>query len=244
MNALTDPCCLPGALDFTFDNGVAGLLRQAPLFSHLADDLLAQLATQATRRTLARGELLFVEGDDADRVYLLLDGSVQFFVTDGQGRRLVNAVARAGAMPGLVSYIDCMAQECGCVSDEAALLLEFGRDMLCRFFGSVDGLPSCPRVRGELMFRLVGIIRQLTKQTRQLALMDVYTRVRLLFERMSVEEGGVCMLRKPLTQQDIADMIGASREMVARILKELVFGGYIRQENRRIIIERPLPENF
>ncbi len=220
------------------------LLGQAPLFAHLDETALCHLAGLARRVSLSRGDLLFAEDDGADSVYLLLSGSVQFYVTDGQGRRLVNAIASAGAMPGLVSYIDCLPQECGCVADEAVELLVFERAQLNDFFGSSDGLPTCPRVRGELMFRLVGIIRQLTRQTRQLALMDVYTRVRLLFERLSVQQGGECRLNKVLTQQEIADMIGASREMVARILKELVFGGYIRQENRRIVIERPLPDNF
>mgnify|MGYP000458632161 FL=1 len=91
---------------------------------------------------------------------------------------------------------------------------------------------------------LARIVRRLSNTMKSLALLDVYGRVRALFESLLVEVDGQEMIDQPLTQQAIADRVGSSREMIARILKELVFGGYIRLENKKIIILQKLPERF
>ncbi len=91
---------------------------------------------------------------------------------------------------------------------------------------------------------LVARSRQLTESVKNLALKDVYSRVRLLFEDLSVEREGQVLIEEPMTQQAIADRVGSSREMVARIMKELVFGGYIRVDNKRLVIVQKLPEAF
>ncbi|OHX11460.1 Crp/Fnr family transcriptional regulator [Chromobacterium sphagni] len=223
---------------------VTQLLRQTPLFGHLTDeDLDAALEASATVR-LARGEALYMEGGASDAVYLLLAGCMQVFVADGCGKKYVLQMAMPGGMLGMESFVDGGERSNSAVADEESVLLMFSREMLGRLFDSEDGLPGCDKVRSSIMCYLVSLVRHMTTLARNLALLDVYGRVRILINQMLIEQDGVLILRKQLTQQEIADQIGSSREMVARILKELIYGHYIRMENRRIVVLKMLPENF
>jgi CRP/FNR family cyclic AMP-dependent transcriptional regulator len=100
-----------------------------------------------------------------------------------------------------------------------------------------------PDVAMELILSLIRRVRILTRAVGNLAMLDVYGRVARLLLDLAVEEDGVLVVGEKLTQQDMANRVGASREMVNRILRDLKTGGYIRQEPDRIVISRkpPLP---
>jgi CRP/FNR family cyclic AMP-dependent transcriptional regulator len=87
-------------------------------------------------------------------------------------------------------------------------------------------------------------VRALTSNVKSLALLDVYGRVaRTLLDLAENVDGQMIIVQK-LTHQDIADMVGASREMVSRILKDLVSGGYITIKNKRFTINEKLPQGW
>nr|WP_233158580.1 Crp/Fnr family transcriptional regulator [Chromobacterium sp. ASV5] len=199
---------------------------------------------RAEAKRLIKGEVLYTDQSASESVYLLLAGSVQLFVSDGGAKRYVLQTLVAGDLLGMDSYIDAGMRGNSCIADEDTLLLEFHRADLAGLFDSADGLPRCEKVRSKIMCYLVSLLRRVTTLARNLALLDVYGRVRILINQMLIEQDGVMILRKQLTQQEIADQIGSSREMVARILKELVYGRYICMDNRRIVVLKPLPENF
>src|SRR5690625_5069666 len=95
------------------------------------------------------------------------------------------------------------------------------------------------------MHSLIQRVRQLTRAARSLALQDVYGRVAQLLTQLAVPgENGTARVPERLTQQDIADRVGASREMVARILKDLTIGHYIRWEARHIVLQTRLPRHY
>ncbi|ATP29342.1 Crp/Fnr family transcriptional regulator [Chromobacterium violaceum] len=220
------------------------MLRQTPLFGHLTDEMLERTLECSETVRLGKGESLYVEGDESDSVGLLVAGSMQLFVADEGGKKYILQMAMPGGMVGMESFVDGGCRSSNAVADEDCVLLMFSREVLKGLFDSEDGLPGCERVRGNIMCYLVSLVRHMTTLARNLALLDVYGRVRILINQMLIEQDGVLMLRKQLTQQEIADQIGSSREMVARILKELVYGHYIRLENRRIVVLKMLPENF
>ncbi|POZ63388.1 Crp/Fnr family transcriptional regulator [Chromobacterium alticapitis] len=220
------------------------MLRQTPLFGHLTEESMTRALSEAEAVRLGRGDSLYAEGEASDEVYLLLSGCMQSCVAGPAGKRYVLQMAMPGDMLGMESFVDGDIRNSSAVADEDSQLLKFSRTRLCALFGSEDGLPDCDKVRGSIMRYLVSLVRHMTTLARNLALLDVYGRVRILINQMLVEQDGVLMLRKQLTQQEIADQIGSSREMVARILKELVYGHYIRVENRRIVVLKMLPENF
>ena len=92
--------------------------------------------------------------------------------------------------------------------------------------------------------RLMHRVRALTQNVRSLALLDVYGPVARLLLELAIEQEGRLVVTENLTQKDIADRIGSSREMVNRIFKELVAGGYIALENKRIVIAKDLPQRW
>jgi CRP/FNR family cyclic AMP-dependent transcriptional regulator len=110
------------------------------------------------------------------------------------------------------------------------------------FNGVLDEHPNIAR---QLISNLAGRVRKLTADVKSLALQDVYGRVANVLMDLSEERGdGTLYIPEKLTQQDIADRVGASREMVARILKDLTIGEYIRFEGRHIIINTRLPAKY
>jgi CRP/FNR family transcriptional regulator, cyclic AMP receptor protein len=94
----------------------------------------------------------------------------------------------------------------------------------------------------HLTHKLMHMVRRLTEQVKSLALQDVYGRIVRLLTDLSDEAGYERVLRYKLTQQDIADRVGSSREMVNRIMKELAAGGYVvADDTHRLVIRRKLP---
>jgi len=84
----------------------------------------------------------------------------------------------------------------------------------------------------------------LSENVKNLALLDVYGRVAKTLLSLAHEQDGKLIIAERLTQQDIANRVGASREMVARIMKDLVSGQYITVDNKRIQINEKLPEHY
>jgi CRP/FNR family cyclic AMP-dependent transcriptional regulator len=98
-----------------------------------------------------------------------------------------------------------------------------------------------PAMALTIMRGLARRLRELTENVRSLALMDVYGRVARLLLEMAEESDKKMVIKQRLTQRDIASMVGASREMVSRILRDLSIGGYITVENKIITINERLP---
>ena len=106
-------------------------------------------------------------------------------------------------------------------------------------------LEDHPGITQQLISNLAGRVRKLTADVKSLALQDVYGRVANVLMDLAEERGdGTLFIPEKLTQQDIADRVGASREMVARILKDLTIGEYIRFEGRHIVINTRLPAKY
>ena len=89
--------------------------------------------------------------------------------------------------------------------------------------------------------KLIRMVRRLTEQVKSLALQDVYGRIVRLLTELSEPAGEERVLRHKMTQQDIADRVGSSREMVNRVMKELTAGGYVSIREGRQVIHRKLP---
>ena len=107
-----------------------------------------------------------------------------------------------------------------------------------------DFVASNPAFAQSLIDKLIRRVRALTESVKSLALMDVYGRVaRLLLEMAEERDGGLAISQR-LTQQDIANRIGASREMVSRILKDLSTGGYLTQSRNGIVLHRKPPAHW
>ncbi|GAA5785426.1 Crp/Fnr family transcriptional regulator [Chitiniphilus shinanonensis] len=220
------------------DPTVRIFLSQIPIFEGFSDTDLEVVMQAAVKRQLPKGSFLFREGDPAEAMYLQMEGRTRSFTSDNQGKEFVFQIGEPGDVYGEISMIDDEPRSWSVqVEDDSTFIMFSKQDFR-------TALETYPQLKDKLILNLSRIIRRLSLTMKNLALLDVYGRVRALFEEMAQDYEDHWMIPEPLTQQAIADRVGSSREMIARILKELVFGGYVKLENKRIIILQKLPERF
>ncbi|GAB7126706.1 Crp/Fnr family transcriptional regulator [Amantichitinum ursilacus] len=222
------------------DTTLKNFLSNIPAFEDFSEEDLEVVLQAAVKRHLPKGTFLFREGDPGEAMYLLVEGRTRSFTSDNQGKEFVFLIGEPGDVFGEVSMIDDSPRSWSAQVEEDSTFLMFTKQ---DFRTAMD---AYPQLKDKLILNLARMVRNLSATMKNLALLDVYGRVRALFEGLPQEEqeGGVVMITEPLTQQAIADRVGSSREMIARILKELVFGGYVRLENKRIILLQKMPERF
>ena len=200
--------------------------------------LLRDIARQGGVKPYPAHAVLINEGDSSDSVYIVLSGRVKVYSTNAEGREVVIATHGPGEYVGELSLdggtrsTSVMTLEpttCSVVS--AANLREF--------------IATHPDFASHLILKLIRSVRQATESVKSLALEDVYERVvRLLADLSDPEQDGRRRVRERLTQQDIADRVGASREMVSRIFKDLTAGGYMAVETGRIVVLKKPPAGW
>jgi CRP/FNR family cyclic AMP-dependent transcriptional regulator len=204
----------------------------------LSAQLLAQLTTRGNPRTYQRGEVLFEEGSRSDSLFILLSGELKVFTRGDHGRELVYNVMRSGEFFGELS-LDGGPRSASVKAVTTSICVVVGREQFRDF------LTTYPEFAESLVLKLIARVRHATEQLRSVALKDVYGRVVTLLNELAVERNGLRSLDRSVTQQEIADLVGASREMVNQIFRDLVRGGYIEKDKERhMLIARELPRNW
>ena len=201
-------------------------------------DLLREIARKGGIRSYPANAVLINEGDTSDTLFIVLGGRVKVYSNNVDGKEIVIATHGPGeyvgelALDGGVRSASVMTLEpttCSVVS--GAHLREF--------------VAAHPDFASHLILKLIRSVRDATESVKSLALEDVYARViRLLNDISDPAEGGRRRVRERLTQQDIADRVGASREMVSRIVKDLTSGGYLDLSSGRIVIAKKPPASW
>jgi CRP/FNR family cyclic AMP-dependent transcriptional regulator len=214
------------------------MLDQIPLFSDLDAAELALLSTKLVTRQYPRNTIVLNEGDQSDSLYVIRSGSVKVFLSNEEGREIILNVQHAGEYFGELALIDSGPRSASVMTQEKTALSIISKADF------EDFLRQHPAANVKIMRGLVKRLRVLTDNVRSLALMDVYGRVARLLLTLSQPEGEVRVVPGALTQQDIADRVGASREMVSRILKDLREGGYIEVHDRHITLLERLPHGW
>lgn len=197
------------------------VLRSVPLFSGLDEIELEKLSQVASRRRVARSGVIVRAGDMADSLYVLLNGRAKVTNSDDEGREIILAWLGAGEFFGEMGLIDSSPRSASVIAVEPCELLNIGRDALHRC------MQDNFQVSLKLMQILVLRLRDADRKIESLALLDVYGRVARLLLDLSVEEDGRRVVKKKMTKQNMAKMIGASREMVSKVMRDLEISGYI-----------------
>lgn len=196
-----------------------------------------ELARRGTVRRYRKGLLLIQEGDVGDTLYVVLEGRLKAFSEDLDGRELVYGLYGPGEIIGEMSLDGGPRSASVCVTEESVCAV-VRRDEVRRYIN------EHPDFAFHLLSLVIARARQATESARRLALLNVYQRLAVLLDSVAVEgEGGVRSVPR-LTQQEIAGRIGASREMVSRVLKVLVEGGYIELREREIALLKALPADW
>ncbi len=206
------------------------LLRNVPLFSLLSEDELVLLARVVSRKSYARNSQILGAGDPTDSLYVLISGRIKVFMGDLDGKEVILSILGPNEFFGEMGLIDNSPRSANVVALEPCELICISKPDFKRCLA--DNFDMAMTVMRGLVKRL----RDADNQIGSLALMDVFGRVaRLLLETAEVIDGEKVVTRK-LSKQDIARMIGASREMVSRVMKHLQEAGYIEVRAGTIVI--------
>jgi len=207
------------------------LLRNVPLFSVLTENQLELLTSVVSRKSFPRGTTIIAAGDMTDSLYVIISGRLKVMMSDDEGREVILAILGPNEYFGEMGLLDDHPRSASVVALEPCELL----GLLKRDF------KKCMAENFEMTTTVMrGIVKRLREADRKigsLALMDVYGRVARLLLEMSETIDGQKVVTKKLAKQDIAKMIGASREMVSRVMKDLQTGGFIEVRGGSIFLK-------
>jgi CRP/FNR family transcriptional regulator, cyclic AMP receptor protein len=210
------------------------LLHQVPLFARLDEQQLGVLAREFVRRSFGRNATIIGAGDPTDSLYIVISGRLKVLMSDEQGREVILAILSPGEFFGEMGLLDDSPRSASVVTLEPSELLtiskiDFKRSLAENFELSLN-----------VMRGLVQRLREADRKIGSLALMDVYGRVARLLLEMAEDINGEKVVVKKLSKQDIAKMVGASREMVSRVMKDLQLGGYLEPRGRSIVLRETI----
>ncbi|HQX07298.1 MAG TPA: Crp/Fnr family transcriptional regulator [Zoogloea sp.] len=213
-------------------------LDRVDLFDGLSDEQAEVLKGRSRIRSFAPNTIVVNEGDDGSSLFVVQSGSLKVFLTDNVGREVTLSLLDPGDYFGELALLDDAPRSASVIALTRSEVLQIPR---VAFLALIEAHPACMQI---VVRNLVGRIRTLTESVRSLALVDVFGRISRIFDSLAVEEDGVGIIDRRLTQQDLANMVGASREMVNRILRDMVSGGYVEIEPQRIILRKKLPSHW
>lgn len=213
------------------------MLENVPLFAGLSKEALTEVEQHGSVKSFRKGAIVINQDDETYSLYVILSGSVKVFISSEDGREAVLNHQGAGDYFGDLALIDKQPRVASVMTTEPSTFMIISRENF------LTCLSRNPEIAINLIKPMTERMRMLAQNVSSLALLDVYGRVaRVLLQQSHEEKGG--MVTDRLTQQEIADMVGASRAMVSRILKDLKVGGYISVDKKRISIHQKLPSHW
>jgi len=208
-----------------------------PSFLGLQDEELHTLSVHAKLQSFPRNKLIIHEGDRTDSVYVIHSGRVKVFLYGRNGKEIDLNILGPGEYFGEM-VLDSGPRSASVMTLEPSQFFIIPQPV---FRGFVTKHPDfAMRLIKTLIFRARGLLNNV----RSLASLDVYGRVARLLLDLATEEGGKLVIHGKLTKQEIANRVGASREMISRVFKDLSVGGYIEVEKTKITIARNLPDHW
>jgi CRP/FNR family transcriptional regulator, cyclic AMP receptor protein len=210
------------------------VLRQAPLFRGLDDEAAEALGSAMVEQRLARGEVLFREGDTGDQLYVVTDGKLKLGRTSADGRENLLAVLGPGQMFGELSLFDPGPRSSTATAVTDCTIRCLSHDELGRW---LDGRPEVAR---GLLAQLAGRLRRANDVVADLVFSEVPGRVaRALLDlsfRFGRRAGDGVHVHHDLTQEELAQLVGASRETVNKALADFASRGWLRLEGRSVVL--------
>lgn len=204
----------------------------------LQTETLSAIAATGVTRTFPRNSVLINEGDVGDSLFIIVSGKVKVFASNEQGREFIIDFHGPGEYVGEMS-LDGARRSASVVTVEPTTCAVVNRAQFREF------ILAHPDFALHLIERLIHRVRVTTGNLKSLALSDVYGRlVRLLNALALPVDGGRHVVPEKLTQQDIADRVGASRDMIGKLMKDLIAGGYLAVEDRTITVLKKLPTGW
>ena len=209
------------------------------LFNHLPVELRA-IAARGVIRSYPKKAVLINEAETGDSLFVLLKGSCKAFAMDESGREITYSTIHEGDYFGEMS-LDGGPRSASVITIEPSTCAVVSRAAIS------EHLAAHPEFAMTLVVQVIRRARAATEAARNMALMDVYGRLVSVLEKhdgvsTTLADGSIAL--EAITHQEIASRVGASREMVSRLLKDLEKGGYIEMGTKRLVLLKSLPARW
>jgi CRP/FNR family cyclic AMP-dependent transcriptional regulator len=209
------------------------LLRRVPIFSGLTPAQMSQLSGNVTKQRFKRGELIVEKGKKSGALFIILSGRARVTVTDDRAKVVILATLGPGDCIGEMSLIDGQTHS-------ASVRVDVQTDVLVLSYSEfVRCLAENQSIAFWIMKGLVQRLRKSSDMVSSLALMDVYGRVaKVLMDAAQPLDQDNMVISEKMTRQDIAKMVGASREMVSRVMRDFEDQGFVKvNENGYLVLQ-------
>jgi len=211
------------------------VVRRTPLFAALDDDGASALRASMTQTTAGRGEVVFAEGEPGDRLFVIVEGKVKLGQTSVDGREQVMAILGPGGMFGELSLFDPGRRTSTATAVTDTILLGLGQGDLRPW------LTGRPEVAEALLRALAQRLRRTNEAMADLVFSDVPGRVAKALLDLADKFGqpqddGSLLVAHDLTQEELAQLVGASRETVNKSLADFAQRGWLRIEARSVVL--------
>lgn len=213
------------------------MLENVSLFSGLSKQDLAVIDQHMVTKTFPPNTVVLMEGERSDSLYIILEGKVKIYASEDSGNEVILNMQGRGDFFGEMTLLDDAPRSA------SVMTMESTRVSVMTKAAFRECLAGHPEVAYNLIRMLTERVRVLTESVKSLALLDVYGRVARTLLNLAAPVGNRLIVQQKLTHQEIANMVGASREMVSRILKDLTDKGYIKIDRKYITINEDLTEN-
>ena len=213
-------------------------LKKIPLLSRLPDEALNALAAKAKSVKFPKQAIIMTEGDETSSLYIILSGKVRVFSSDEKSKEVTLLIQESGSYFGELALLG---------DEPRSASVETLEKTVCGIISKDDfkyWLVSHPDVAMGLLSELSEKIRHLTEKVKQMALSNVYERTIKVLQDMAIKEGDIFVIDNKPTQQELANMVGSSREMINKVMKELTKGGYIVIKDKTLRIENKPPASW
>jgi CRP-like cAMP-binding protein len=210
------------------------VIRKAPLFTALDDAAAASLLANMVSVKISKGSILFAEGDEGDQLYVIAEGKLKLGTSSGDGRENLLSILGPGEMFGELSLFDPGPRTSTATVVTDAKLLSLGQEKL------LPWLAENPKVALQLLARLAQRLRRTNEAVGDLVFSDVPGRVAKalidLGERFGKKTDEGLFVHHDLTQEELAQLVGASRETVNKALADFAGRNWLKLDGRAVLI--------
>jgi CRP-like cAMP-binding protein len=210
------------------------MIKNVSIFSDLSEGALASIERLVVEKNFPRDSLIVGQEDAGDSLFVVTRGKVKVVLYGRSGREVILSIFGPGEFFGEMSLLDNQPRSANVIALEDATLLVLER----RAFA--EHLQQYPRTALNILAEMSRRLRRADAVIGNLALLDVYGRVARFLRELARREGegadGAVVIRQRPTQQEIASMIGTSRETVSRALSEFQRRGYVEMSGKRILL--------
>jgi CRP/FNR family cyclic AMP-dependent transcriptional regulator len=214
-----------------------GNFKNIPVFDGLRESDVRALSDKAIIRNAPKNAIVVNEGDLTDSLYVILSGKVKVYLGDESGKELILDIKGPGQYFGEMVLDEGPRSASVMTMEPSQFAVISGTDFK-------NCLLKYPEIALHVITNLIRLARGLNENVKNLAMLDVYGRVARMLLDLAVEQEGLMVIPGKLTQKDMANRVGASREMINRILRDLSTGGYIKVEAGRITIQKTPPARW